>query len=119
MSKLIINGGNKLEGEVRLAGSKNSVLKLLPAALLADSPSTITNVPMIRDVEVMLNLMEKLGAKVTRNNDVVTVDPTSLSSYEIDAELSAKIRASVVLAPALLAKFGKAIITPPGRRPNW
>ncbi|HTK03605.1 MAG TPA: UDP-N-acetylglucosamine 1-carboxyvinyltransferase [Alphaproteobacteria bacterium] len=114
MAKLIINGGNKLEGEVRLAGNKNSVLKLLPATLLADSPSTITNVPNIRDVDVMLMIMEKLGAKVTRNIDTVTIDPTSLSSYEIDAELSAKIRASVVLAPALLAKFGKAIITPPG-----
>lgn len=114
MSKLIINGGNKLEGEVKLAGNKNSVLKLLPATLLADTPSTITNVPNIRDVDVMLMIMEKLGAKVTRNADSVTIDPTSLTSYEIDAELSAKIRASVVLAPALLAKFGKAVITPPG-----
>ncbi len=114
MSKLIITGGKKLEGEVKLAGNKNSVLKLLPATLLADTPSTITNVPMIRDVDVMLMIMEKLGAKVTRNADTVTIDPTSLTSYEIDAELSAKIRASVVLAPALLSKFGKAIITPPG-----
>ncbi len=114
MSKLIINGGNKLQGEVKLAGNKNSALKLLPATLLGETSSTITNVPMIRDVDVMLQLIEKLGAKVTKNADSVTIDPTSLTSYEIDAELSARIRASVVLAPALLAKFGKAIITPPG-----
>lgn len=114
MSKLIINGGKKLQGEIKLAGNKNSVLKLLPATLLADTPSTITNVPNIRDVDVMLEIMGKLGAKVTRNLDTVTIDPSTLTSYEIDAELSAKIRASVVLAAPLLAKFGKAIITPPG-----
>jgi UDP-N-acetylglucosamine 1-carboxyvinyltransferase len=114
MSKLIVSGGKKLEGEVKLAGNKNSVLKLLPATLLGDSPSTITNVPSIRDVDVMLMIMEKLGAKVTRNGDSVTIDPSTLNSYEIDGELSAKIRASVVLAAPLLAKFGKAVITPPG-----
>jgi len=100
---------------VRIAGNKNSVLKLIPAALLANSPTTLTNVPIIRDVEVLLEIIENLGVKVTGKgtNDVI-IDPSDISSYEPDPELSSRIRGSVVLAAPLLVKFGKAIITPPG-----
>lgn len=115
MGKFIITGGVKLKGSVKLVGNKNSALKLLPAALLAKGPSTITNLPDIRDVTVMLDLISALGAKVYRPKpSVVTIDPSSLSSYEPDPDLSVRIRASVVLAAPLLAKFGKAVITPPG-----
>lgn len=115
MSKFLITGGKALSGEVKLAGNKNSALKLIPAALLLDSPTTLTNVPRIRDVEVMVSLLEQLGAKVSGfGTDTLTIDPTTLSSYELDSTLSSKIRASVVLAAPLLARFGKAIITPPG-----
>lgn len=115
MSKFIIRGQNKLVGSVRIAGNKNSVLKLIPAALLANSPTTLTNVPIIRDVEVLLEIIENLGVKVTGKgtNDVI-IDPSDISSYEPDPELSSRIRGSVVLAAPLLVKFGKAIITPPG-----
>ena len=64
MTKFIVTGGRKLEGKIRLSGNKNSALKLIPAALLADSPSVITNVPDISDVAVMLELITKLGVKV-------------------------------------------------------
>jgi UDP-N-acetylglucosamine 1-carboxyvinyltransferase len=115
MSKFIIKGSQKLEGEINLLGNKNSALKILPATLLADSCSTITNIPPIRDVKVMISLIEKLGAKVKiENENAVTVDPSTLSSYVIDPDLSTRIRASVVLAAPLLVKFGKAVITPPG-----
>ena len=115
MSKFIIKGGGKLEGEVALTGNKNSALKLIPAALLAETPTTLTNVPLIRDVDVLLEIIEKLGAKVTGvGTNEVTIDPGSLKSYEPDSDLSSRIRASVVLAAPLLAKFGKAVITPPG-----
>ena len=114
MAKFIITGGKKLSGSVALTGNKNAALKLIPAALLGGSPSTLTNVPGIRDVEVLIQIIEKLGVKVTRDKDVVTIDPKGLSSYEIDPDLSTRIRASVVLAAPLLVKFGKAIITPPG-----
>lgn len=115
MSKFLITGGKPLSGEVKLAGNKNSALKLIPAALLLDSPTTLTNVPKIRDVEVMISLLEQLGAKVTGfGTDTITIDPTTLNSYELDSSLSSKIRASVVLAAPLLVKFGKAVITPPG-----
>ena len=114
MSKFVINGGRKLEGKITLSGNKNSALKLIPAALLADTPSTLTNVPDLTDIEVMLELIRDLGAKATYKDHTVTIDPQGLSSFNINPELSSKIRASVVLAAPLLAKFGKAVVTPPG-----
>lgn len=114
MSKFIVTGGHKLEGKIRLSGNKNAALKLIPAALLGDSPTTLTNVPSITDVDVMLELIEKLGAKVERQGHEVTIDPRGISSFDPDPDLSAKFRASVVLAAPLLVRFGKTIVTPPG-----
>jgi UDP-N-acetylglucosamine 1-carboxyvinyltransferase len=114
MSKFFVTGGKKLEGKIKLSGNKNAALKLIPAALLADSPSTITNVPDIVDVEVMLDLITRLGVKVKREDHTVTIDPRDISSFDLDPDLSSKFRASVVLAAPLLVKFGKAVVTPPG-----
>ena len=115
MSNLLVVGGLKLKGEVTIAGNKNSALKLMAAALLSDSASVFTNVPKIGDVQVMGKLIEKLGAKVKGlGTNTITINPTTLSSYEIDPGLTERIRASVVLAAPLLAKFGRAVITPPG-----
>lgn len=114
MARFIVTGGRKLEGKIKVGGNKNAALKLIPAALVGNSPSTFTNVPEISDVAVMLELIEKLGAKVTREGHTVTVDPRGLSSYDLDPSLSEKFRASVVLAAPLLARFGKAVVTPPG-----
>lgn len=115
VSKFIITGGKKLEGRIKAAGSKNSALALIPGALLSDSKVTLTNVPVIRDVSVMLDIASKLGAKVEgKGTDTVTIDPSGLSSYELDPALSQKVRASVLFAAPLLARFGKAVITPPG-----
>lgn len=115
MGKLIIQGGKKLEGRIKAAGSKNAALALIPASLLANSPVTLTNVPVISDVNVMLGIAEKLGAKITgKGTDTIGIDPTGLNGFTLDPELSAKVRASVIFAAPLLARFGKAIITPPG-----
>jgi UDP-N-acetylglucosamine 1-carboxyvinyltransferase len=114
MSKFYVTGGKKLEGTIRLSGNKNAALKLIPAALLGDSPSTITNVPDISDVSVMLDLITRLGAKVSRKDHAVTIDPSGLTSFDLDPDLSSQFRASVVLAAPLLARFGKAVVTPPG-----
>lgn len=114
MSKFLVTGGRKLEGKVSLSGNKNSALKLIPAALLPNSKSTLTNIPDILDVSVMADLIRKLGATVDYKNHEMTIDPTTLNSYDLDPDLSSKFRASVVLAAPLLVKFGKAIVTPPG-----
>jgi UDP-N-acetylglucosamine 1-carboxyvinyltransferase len=114
MSKFIVTGGHKLEGKIKLSGNKNSALKLIPAALLGNSPSVLTNVPDISDVSVMVKLIESLGVKVEYKDHVLSIDPTTLNSFDPDPDLCSKFRASVVLAAPLLVKFGRAIITPPG-----
>lgn len=114
MSKFLVTGGRKLTGSITLSGNKNSALKLIPASLIADSPSTFTNVPGISDVSVMLDLITRLGAKIDRRGNEVTIDPSGLNSFDLDPDLSSKFRASVVLAAPLLARFGKAVVTPPG-----
>lgn len=115
MSQLIVKGGKRLQGEIKIAGNKNSALKLMAASLIGDSPSTITNVPRIKDVQTMGELITDLGAKVEGlGTPQITIDPSGLSSYELDPDLSGRIRASVVLAAPLLARFGKAVLTPPG-----
>ena len=97
MSKFLITGGNKLEGEIDIAGNKNSALKLIPAVLASNNKSVLTNVPNIADVRVLLQIIEKLGAKVSFSNNVLEIDPSSINSYEPDSELCSRIRASVVL----------------------
>lgn len=114
MAKFTVTGGHKLSGKINVAGNKNAALKLIPAALVGDSPSTLTNVPQISDIAVMCELISKLGAKVEYKDHTLTIDPRTLSSFDPDPDLSSKFRASVVLAAPLLVKFGKAIVTPPG-----
>jgi len=114
MSKFLVTGGRKLEGEIRLSGNKNSALKLIPAALLANSPTTLTNVPAISDIKVMVELLRSLGAKVEYKDHTLKIDPSGLNSFTPNPDLCSKIRASVVLAAPLLVKFGKTVVTPPG-----
>src|ERR1700751_378164 len=112
---LVIEGGNPLNGHIRASGNKNGALPILAACLLADEPVTLTNVPRIRDVETMIELLCGTGASAewTGPNDV-RVDPQGLSSYEVDAVLAERIRASFLLAGPLLARLGRASVPPPG-----
>src|SRR6185437_4854552 len=112
---LVIEGGNPLNGRIRASGNKNGALPILAACLLADEPVTLSNVPRIRDVETMLELVCGTGASAewTGPNEV-RVDPQGLSSYEVDALLAERIRASFLLAGPLLARLGRASVPPPG-----
>jgi UDP-N-acetylglucosamine 1-carboxyvinyltransferase len=112
---LVIEGGNPLNGRIRASGNKNGALPILAACLLADEPVTLSNVPRIRDVETMLELVCATGATAewTGPNEV-RVDPHGLSSYEVDAVLAERIRASFLLAGPLLARLGRASVPPPG-----
>lgn len=115
MAKFVIEGGQKLNGEVQVAGNKNSALKLMAASLLADSPTRLSNVPKIRDVEVMVEIIRDLGAKIENNgNGEIVIDPGGLSSSRPTPELFGRIRASVVLAAPLLARFGEVKLPRPG-----
>ena len=112
---LVIEGGNPLNGRIRASGNKNGALPILAACLLADDSVTLSNVPRIRDVETMLELLCATGASTewTGPNEV-RVDPRGLASYEVDAVLAERIRASFLLAGPLLARLGRASVPPPG-----
>ena len=112
--KLRIHGGARLEGEVMVSGGKNAALAILPAALLADSPSVIENVPDIDDVRIVMQIMEYLGAKVTFADNVMTIDPLGVDKYDPPYELAGRMRASYYFAPVLLGVFGKCEVPLPG-----
>src|ERR1700761_8551203 len=112
---LVIEGGNPLNGRIRASGNKNGALPIIAACLLADEPVTLSNVPRIRDVETMLEIVCGTGASAewTGPNEV-RVDAQGLSSHEVDAVLAERIRASFLLAGPLLARLGRASVPPPG-----
>jgi UDP-N-acetylglucosamine 1-carboxyvinyltransferase len=110
-----VTGGAPLNGVVRPAGNKNAALPMIAASLMGDSPSEIHNVPRIRDVDVLLDLARGLGAKLSWSGDhTLVVDPTSLSSGRPDPQLCSLLRASILLAGPLLARFGRVTLPPPG-----
>jgi len=110
-----IEGARPLNGRIRAAGNKNSALPILAACLLTDAEVVLRNVPRILDVQTMLDLMADLGVEVDwlGDNDV-RVQAANVTKTELDEELCRRIRASVLLAGPLLARFGSAIVPPPG-----
>lgn len=115
LEKLVINGGNPLSGEVYISGAKNAAVGIIPAALLAEGPCRIENVPDISDVELLLNIAEKLGAKVEReDSNTVIIDSTSVNSYTASYDMVKSMRASYYLIGALLGRFRKAEVPFPG-----
>ncbi|MBV9838693.1 MAG: UDP-N-acetylglucosamine 1-carboxyvinyltransferase, partial [Solirubrobacterales bacterium] len=115
MEKFVIEGGVPLSGTVRPAGNKNGALPILAACLLTDDEVILRNVPRIRDVEAMTLLLEQLGARVQwLGPGEVSIDSSSVDSWEVDQELAERIRASFLLAGPLLARFGRAQMPPPG-----
>src|SRR5215470_7924941 len=108
---LVIDGGNALNGHIRGSGNKNGALPIIAACLLTDEPVTLTNVPRIRDVETMIELVAGTGASAewTGTNEV-RIQGEGISSHEVDAELASRIRASFLLAGPLLARLGKASV---------
>ena len=105
MKVLEINGNKTLEGTIRISGAKNASVALIPASLLADSESTIVNVPEITDTDALVEILEYLGARVNRASESVIVDPTTIENKEIPKELSTKLRASYYFMSALLGKY--------------
>jgi UDP-N-acetylglucosamine 1-carboxyvinyltransferase len=107
-------GGKALHGEVQVPGAKNSVLKLMAATLLAPGTSTITNVPGILDVEIMSELLTRLGCTVSHLRDVVTVEVPERPSFRADYDLVRKMRASINVLGPLVARVGRAEVALPG-----
>src|SRR5213594_540034 len=110
-----VTGGRALKGTIRPAGNKNAALPILAATLLSDGPCRLDNVPHIRDVETMLALLGHLGATVEWTGpNAVAVDPRAAAPRELDPALCARIRASILLAGPMLARFARVQLPPPG-----
>jgi UDP-N-acetylglucosamine 1-carboxyvinyltransferase len=115
MEKFIIQGGVPLSGEIVPAGNKNAALPILAACLLTSDPVTLDNVPRIRDVEAMIELLADIGAEVEwLGPNRLRVWAADIAKTSLDAELCTRIRASILFAGPLLARFGTADIPPPG-----
>ena len=114
MEKLVIEGGVRLKGVVRVSGSKNSSLPIIAATALFGGKYHIKNVPDISDVKTMLLLLERLGAEFSFVDNSVEIDTVKMSSWEAPYDLVKTMRASVVVWGALLGRFGKAKISLPG-----
>ena len=117
MDKLLIRGGQRLEGEVTIAGAKNAALPELCAALLTSEPVILTNIPQLHDVSTMLKLLRNMGTTVERRDDrpdVVTLNAGTVTTPEAPYDLVKTMRASILALGPLLARFGEATVSLPG-----
>ncbi len=114
LDRFRIIGGCRLHGEVSVTGAKNSVLKLMAASLLAVGTTTIRNVPDIADVDIMADLLTRLGCTVKRSESIVTIDVPETPLHRADYELVRKMRASINVLGPLVARVGKAEVALPG-----
>src|SRR6478736_6755652 len=115
MDKLLITGGNRLQGDVRISGAKNAALPILAASLLSSEPVTIGNVPHLRDVTTMIELLGRMGVSVTVGERMrVEVDTRDIREFVAPYELVKTMRAAILVLGPLLARFGQADVSLPG-----
>ena len=105
MKRIRIEGGHKLQGTIRISGAKNSAVALVPASLLSDEVVKIDNIPNISDIDALNEILMYLGAKVTRTEELMTIDSSSIINKEIPEEISKKLRASYYFMSSLLGKY--------------
>lgn len=114
MGKIYIQGGRPLHGKVHISGAKNSAVALIPATILADSSTTIDNLPDIRDVRIFQALLQEIGANVSLKEGEIEVDPRGISPLPLSTGLVKQLRASYYLMGAMLGRFKKAAVGLPG-----
>src|SRR5687768_4189703 len=114
MAKYIINGGNKLNGTVRVSGNKNAVFPCLAAALLTEEEVILTNIPEISDVDVSLKIFNELGVETSSDQGTVKIKARNINSYILPTDLTKKLRGSVVFVGGILGRMGKAGFIHPG-----
>ena len=114
MLSYIIEGGKRLEGTVKISGSKNSSLPIIAACILNIGKTTLYNVPNILDTQMMFKILKILGAKIQKKNNKVIIDTSKIDKYEIPQDLMHKMRSSVIFAGALLGRYRKATFSYPG-----
>jgi len=114
MEKIVIEGGNKLTGEVVVSGAKNAVLPILAATVIGANESTIFNVPKLKDVEVMEKILISLGVNIKRIDNMMWIDSKPLNNIKIPEELVREMRSSIILMGAMLARTGEVVASFPG-----
>ncbi|MBN1932367.1 MAG: UDP-N-acetylglucosamine 1-carboxyvinyltransferase [Desulfobacterales bacterium] len=114
MDKIIIEGGRRLKGEVRISGAKNAALPILVSSLLADGVNTYSNVPDLKDIQSIKLLLTHLGAKIVSADSIVRIDAGGLCNYEAPYDLVRKMRASILVLGPLVARLKKAKVSLPG-----
>jgi UDP-N-acetylglucosamine 1-carboxyvinyltransferase len=115
MDKFVIEGGHPLKGTLILSGNKNAALPMLAAALLTDEKVVLTNVPRIKDIETMMEIISALGVEIEEtNHHELTVHAKNVKTTELDPDLCRHIRASILLAGPMLARCGRINLPPPG-----
>ena len=115
MEKLRITGGNSLFGEISVCGAKNAAVAIIPAALLVNGICHIENIPDIKDVRIIIDMLVQLGAKVTYiDSSTIEVDSTRLKTHVAPCELASRMRASYYLLGALLGRMNKGEVALPG-----
>ena len=114
LDKIIVTGGRKLSGEVRISGAKNSVLPIIVATLLAEGRCVLDDVPRLADVQIIKDVLESLGADITFTDNTMEVDGAPVNKVQAPIEYIKKMRASVLIMGPLLARFGRAVLSLPG-----
>ena len=114
MKKILIEGGNRLLGEVHISGAKNSVLPIIVATLLAEGRCVLDDVPRLADVQIIKDVLESLGADITFTDNTMEVDGAPVNKVQAPIEYIKKMRASVLIMGPLLARFGRAVLSLPG-----
>jgi len=114
LHNLLIRGGNSLKGQVKISGSKNAILPIMAASILSDGEIILNGVPDLEDIKVMSEVLEILGARVYRQNDVLIINCANIDSCEVPEYISRKMRASNLVMGALLSRFGRARVAYPG-----
>ena len=115
MDKLIITGGERLQGEIRISGAKNAVLPIMAATLLADSPVTIRNIPHLHDVTTTMELLGRMGIHLTVDERMdIVVDSSTINSLYAPYELVRTMRSSILVLGPMLSRFGRADVSLPG-----
>ena len=115
MDNFVINGGHELFGEVDISGAKNAAVAIIPAALLAEDTVRIENIPQISDVQLIIEILSRMGAQIkVVNKNTLDIDTTNINYQSVPYELTSHFRASYYLIGAMLGRFSKAEVALPG-----
>ncbi|MGZ5018698.1 MAG: UDP-N-acetylglucosamine 1-carboxyvinyltransferase, partial [Methylobacter sp.] len=115
MDKLIITGGKRLSGELRISGAKNAALPILAATLLSEAPVSVGNIPHLHDITTTMELLGRMGVHLTVDEKMnIEVDSSTINSFVAPYELVRTMRASILVLGPLVARFGEAHVSLPG-----